>query len=173
MNPSSRGLHTGSTFVTVIRLTSVRGDHETEYRVELRAMQQCSNAAMQVAESYFTKQGWQVINVSRARGEHGGYDLYLSKGEERIRVEVKGCTRAYGIPDPYHTEFDRDTKNLIADLLCVVYFLPDTPGPRIAVIPPDAIPTDCVTLKLGSRISSRFKNRDTIERFMVGTDWDS
>ncbi len=40
---------------------------EREERVEVRAMK--------FAEDYYKKLGWDVTNVSRVRGEHGGYDL--------------------------------------------------------------------------------------------------
>jgi hypothetical protein len=135
---------------------------DREDRVEVRAMEFAAN--------YYTRLGWEVTNVSRARGEHGGYDLLVRKGSERMNVEVKGCTRPYGIPDPYHTEFDPNTRKLIADVLCVVYFLSDTEPPQLAIIPREAIPPEYVVPKLGYRISGKFKNARTLRKFFVETD---
>jgi hypothetical protein len=126
--------------------------------------------AMAVAREYYQQLGWEVTNVSRARGEHGGYDLLLKKGDERMNVEVKGSTRPYGIPDPYHTEFDPNTRRLIADVLCVVYFLPQTELPKLAIIPRDKIPPEYVVPRLGYRISGKFKNAKTLEKFFVDID---
>ena len=123
--------------------------------------------AVRFAESYFRKQGWDVQNVSHARGAHGGYDLFLQREAEQLRVEVKGCTRLYQIPDPYVTEFDPDSRKLIADVLCVVYFLDTADAPQLALIPRDAIPTESVIPKFGYRISGRFKNAQNIGRFLV------
>lgn len=126
--------------------------------------------AVSFAESYFRKEGWEVNNVSHARGEHGGYDLFLQRGAEQLRVEVKGCTRLYQIPDPYITEFDRESKRLIADVLCVVYFLDTADSPQLALIPRDAIPPEYITPKFGYRISGKFKNAQNISRFLIGKD---
>lgn len=122
---------------------------------------------MRVAEDYFRNQGWDVKDVSHARGEHGGYDLFLQRGSDQLRVEVKGCTRMYQIPDPYITEFDRDSRKLIADVLCVVYFLDAADSPQLALIPRDAIPPEYVIPKFGYRISGKFKNALHILRFLV------
>jgi hypothetical protein len=130
-----------------------------EDRVESRAME--------LVRHYYERRGWEVKNVSRARGEHGGYDYLITKGSEQIKVEVKGCTRPYGIPDPYHTEFDRESRQLIADLLCIAYFLPDSSTPKLAIIPRAAIPPEFVVPKFAYRISSRFKNARTINPFLV------
>jgi len=91
---------------------------------------------------HYESLGFEFKNVTRVRGEHGGYDLLAIKGSERITAEVKGCTRPYGIPDPYFTEFDPESRRLIADVLCVVYFPPATEAPRLAIIPRDAIPPE-------------------------------
>lgn len=63
----------------------------TESRVEVRAVE--------LVVQYYESRGWAVTDVSRVRGEHGGYDLLVTKGSEQLKVEVKGCTRPYGIPD--------------------------------------------------------------------------
>jgi hypothetical protein len=134
-------------------------DHAEE-RVELRAMK--------FAESYYGKSGWKVKNVSRIGGEHTGYDLYLEKSSEQRKVEVKGCTKLYGIPDFYDAEIDRQSKRLIADELCVVYFLAD--GQRkLAIIGREDIPPDCVVPKLGYRLR-KFKNARVMKKFLKEID---
>jgi len=122
-------------------------DHQEE-RVELRAMK--------FAESYYGKSGWKVRNVSRIGGEHSGYDLFLEKGSEQLKVEVKGCKKLYGIPDFYDTEIDRESKRLIADELCVVYFLHDNQN-KLAIISRSDIPPDGIIPKLGYRLFRLFQ----------------
>jgi hypothetical protein len=134
-------------------------ENNTEDRVELKAMK--------LVARYYEAKGYKVENVSRARGEHAGYDFMVTKGVERLNVEVKGCTRQYGIPDPYITEFDSDTRRLIADVLCVVYFLSDTEPPQLAIIPRDKIPPEFVIPKFGYRISGKFKKASVINGFIV------
>jgi len=130
-----------------------------EDRVELRAME--------LVRRYYESKDWVVRNVSRARGEHGGYDLLVTKASEQLKVEVKGCTRPYGIPDPYHTEFDPHTRQLIADVLCIVYFLSNSQPPQLAIIPRAAILPEHVIPKFGYRISGKFKNAKTIKPYFV------
>jgi hypothetical protein len=123
--------------------------------------------AVAFVRRYYEAQGFEVKNVSRARGEHGGYDLLAVKSSERITAEVKGCTRPYGIPDPYCTEFDPESRRLIADVLCVVYFPPATEAPRLAIIPRDEIPPEYIIEKRAYRISGRFKKKEIISKFFV------
>ena len=123
--------------------------------------------AVAFVRRYYEAQGFEVKNVSRARGEHGGYDLLAVKGSERITAEVKGCTRPYGIPAPYCTEFDPESRRLIADVLCVVYFPPATEAPRLAIIPRDEIPPEYIIEKRAYRISGRFKKKEIISKFFV------
>jgi hypothetical protein len=130
-----------------------------EERVEHRAVA--------FVRRYYEAQGFEVKNVSHARGEHGGYDLLAVKGSERITAEVKGCTRPYGIPDPYYTEFDPESRRLIADVLCVVYFPSATEAPRLAIIPRDEIPPEYIIEKRAYRISGRFKKKEIISKFFV------
>ena len=78
--------------------------------------------AVTFAEAYYESIGWAVKNVSRVRGNHAGYDLFLEKDGEKLMVEVKGCSRLFQIPDLYGSEIDAATQMLIADELCVVYF---------------------------------------------------
>ncbi len=134
-------------------------DHQ-EGRVEIRAMN--------LAEHYYKKKGWEVKNVARLGAEHIGYDLLLERGSERRKVEVKGCTTLYGIPDPYHTEFD-DSLRLVADELFVAYFLPE--GQRkLAIIPREKIPAKYVLPRHGYRISGKFKNAKEMDEFVEEID---
>ena len=126
-------------------------------RTELRALA--------LAKRYFVRQGYTVEDVSRRRG-HNGYDLLIEGGGEGElkRIEVKGATRRWGIPDPYSTEFDAN-KRLVADILCVVYFIDDE-LPQICLIPRDAISPDFVSQRTGWRISSRFKKEGMLRQYM-------
>lgn len=120
--------------------------------------------AMRLAENYFTRQGYSVQDVSRTSG-HNGYDLFIARGQEQTKVEVKGCTRAWQIPDLFSTEFNAN-KILIADILCVVYFL-ENKNPSICLIPRDAIQPCDVVEKKGYRISSRFKKQAVLEKYLA------
>ena len=123
-------------------------------RVEIRALE--------FAKNYYQYRGFAVKDVSRSRG-HNGYDLLLSRDSELIKVEVKGCSREWQIPDLFSTEFDSNNK-LVADYLCVIYLVADH-EPMICEIPRDAIPPEFVIPKTVYRISSRFKKRETLEQF--------
>ena len=102
----------------------------------------------------------------RVRAAIGGYDYLVTKGSEQLKVEVKGCSRPFGIPDPYHTEFHSESRQLVADVMCVACFIPGTP-PQLAILPRAAILPEHVIQKVGYRISTRFKNAKTINQFMV------
>jgi hypothetical protein len=45
---------------------------------------------------HYESLGFEVKNVTRARGEQGGYDLPAVKGSERITAEVKGTLKGHG-----------------------------------------------------------------------------
>ena len=120
---------------------------------------------MTAASDYFTRAGFSVRNVARERG-HGGFDLLVTKGDDVKKIEVKGCSEEWGIPDFYVTEFD-DERRLVADVLCVVYFLSDRPIPKICLIPREAIPPELVTPQSRYRISSKFKKRSVLEKYCV------
>jgi hypothetical protein len=122
--------------------------------------------AMRLAQAHFEAEGFEVRNVARVKG-HGGYDLLVSRGEAMQKVEVKGCSREWQIPDLYSTEFDAD-RRLVADILCVVWLIPGREGPTICLVPRDAIPPEYVEPKAGFRINSRFKKKEMLERFCVG-----
>jgi hypothetical protein len=125
-----------------------------EIRVELRAIAE--------AKAYWEREGYCVDHVSGKKG-HGGYDFLVSRADERLKVEVKGCSREWQIPDLYATEFDAQNR-LVADILCVVYLLKDR-DPSICLIPRDAIRPEDVKQKTGFRISSRFKKRVHLEQY--------
>ncbi|HUG80787.1 MAG TPA: hypothetical protein VML01_03935 [Bryobacterales bacterium] len=125
--------------------------------------QKVEKRAMRAAKSHFENEGYSVQDVTRVRG-HNGYDLIIARGAESAKVEVKGCSREWDIPDFYSTEFDSD-RRLVADLLCVVYLLSAEADPRICVLPRDAIPTNVVVPKFGFRIQSGFKKRHVLEKY--------
>jgi hypothetical protein len=123
--------------------------------------------AITLVKAYLQKQGYEVQDVSRGKqrdSEHRGYDLVARKvGEVPLKIEVKGCSRPWGIPDQYETEFDA-SRRLIADFLYVVYFCEEQP--QICVIPRDELKPEFVVPKAGYRISSRFKKKSVLERFL-------
>lgn len=123
--------------------------------------------AIQVATQYLQKQGYEVTNVSRGKrrnSEHNGYDLVAQNaGKSLVKIEVKGCTRPWGIPDPYETEF-KDGR-LVADFLYVVYFLKDE-APKLCIIPRDAFQPEHIKQKIGYRISSHFKNKKSLAQYL-------
>lgn len=118
--------------------------------------------AIQKAYNFYKRGGFEVARVSGQRG-HGGHDLLVTRGRLKLKIEVKGCTRPWGIPDLYGTEIDRRNR-LVADYLCVVYFL-DGSEPYVCEIPRDDIPRSMVVPKLGYRIRSPFKKKDVLERY--------
>jgi hypothetical protein len=119
--------------------------------------------AIDCAIEYLSTEGYSVRDVSRVRG-HNGYDLLAERGTETLRVEVKGCSREWQIPDLFDTEFDKD-RRLIADILCVVYFANDL-ATHLCLIPRDAIPPDVVVEKRTYRLRSSFKKRAVLEVFV-------
>lgn len=123
-------------------------------RVEVRAID--------LAKHYFTEQGYTVEDVSRKRG-HNGYDFLISRENAQSKVEVKGYSRKWQIPDLFSTKFDQN-KRLIADILCVVYLI-KSQKPSICVIPRNAIPPSDVTPKISYRISSRFEKNSVLEKY--------
>jgi hypothetical protein len=129
-------------------------------RVELRAVS--------LAKRHFLADGYAVEDVSRKRG-HNGYDLLIERDGLRMKVEVKGATRAWGIPDPYNTEFD-EAKRLVADLLCVLYFIGDAP-PQMCLIPREAISPADVSVRIGYRISSPLQEGVRLEQVRGFHPW--
>lgn len=125
-------------------------------------LERTETRAVRIAESYYSKAGWRVTNVSRVGGVHAGYDLHLEREGASKTVEVKGCTTLYGIPDLYASEIDAHTGMLVADELCVVYLLPDEPHAKVALIPRDLLRAEHVVPKAGFRIRGTFKNARTI-----------
>lgn len=128
-------------------------------RVELRAIA--------LAKRFYQDQGFAVDDVSKTRG-HNGYDLIVSRDGHSIRVEVKGCSRQWQIPDLFSTEFD-SARRLVADVLCVVYLV-KRHHPRVCLIPREAILPEYVLPKSGFRLSSKFKKQSKLEPY-VSRDW--
>lgn len=122
-------------------------------------------AAMTFVTHYLRRQGYDVRDVSGDRSFRG-FDLLATRDGVVVRIEVKGCTRPWGIPDPYHTEFDED-RRLVADFLYVVYFLAEESTPKLCIIPREAIDPMMVTERRGYRISGRFTKASVLEKFLV------
>lgn len=126
------------------------------------------NNAITVVSEHLRKMGYDVENVSKSKRDnvnHKGFDLIASKpGENPVKIEVKGCTRPWGIPDLYVTEFDSD-RRLVADFLYVVYFI-NHDAPLLCVIPRDALKPEYIVPKFGYRISSRFKNKRSLAPYL-------
>lgn len=126
--------------------------------------------AIHKAVSFYERGGFEVSRVSGQPG-HGGYDLLVARGRKRLKIEVKGCRRLWGIPDLYGTEIGRRNR-LVADYLCVVYFLQGK-APFVCEIPKAAIPPEMVVPKPGYRIRSPFKKQGVLERYCLGKPQDS
>jgi len=121
---------------------------------------------MVYSQRYLEHNRFKVTDVAR-RPDHKGYDLLAERDGQKLRIEVKGCTRKWGIPDLFSTEFDAE-RRLVADYLYVVYFLGDQP-PSLCIIPRDAITPDMVQLKQGYRISGRFKKASVMQQYIQPT----
>jgi hypothetical protein len=106
------------------------------------------------------KKSWKVKKVAQ------GYDFIARKGNKRLNIEVKGCSRRWGIPDLYHTEVAKSPKRLVlvAHELWVVYF--DRRSPQLCKIPRQAIKSKFFFLKKSYRISGKFKNEQNLGPFM-------
>lgn len=134
----------------------------------LSAPLRVENRAIEFVVQYLVRQGYGVKNVSRSKRSnpaYKGFDLLAEKpGVAGVKIEVKGSSRAWQIPDLFSTELDEQLR-LVADYLYVVYFLGES-DPQLCVIPRDAINREHVSRKSGYRISSRFKNRQSLEKFM-------
>lgn len=124
---------------------------------------QVEQKAIAVATQYLRNRGYAVEDVSKKR-EHKGYDLIAEQNDASLKIEVKGCSRLWGIPDPYVTEFD-DERRLVADFLYVVYFI-GCEEPTVCIIPRDAIKPEFVLPKHSYRVSARFKNEATLKPFL-------
>lgn len=119
---------------------------------------------MAIASKHLESDGFIVQDVSHD-ASHKGYDLLARKADVVVRIEVKGCSVMWGIPDPYETEFDADRK-LVADYLYVVYLLDDC-EPQLCVIPRDAIDPEHVRVRIGYRISGKFTNERALKQYLV------
>ncbi|MCL6293300.1 DUF3578 domain-containing protein [Streptomyces sp. 43Y-GA-1] len=73
--------------------------------------------AVQMATAHFVKQGWSVKDV----GAKESYDLLLSRGDERLHVEVKGTTSAGGQVILTRAEVERQRELAPDNALVVVH----------------------------------------------------
>jgi hypothetical protein len=119
--------------------------------------------AIRIAKEYLEVRGYTVEDASRNR-QVKGYDLMAKREGETLKIEVKGCSPMWGIPDLYVTEFDAE-RRLVADFLYVVYFI-GRKEPKLCIIPKEAIRPEYVVPKHGYRISSRFKNETILKPFL-------
>ena len=119
--------------------------------------------AISVSKQHLESRGYSVEDVSRVRAHHG-YDLTARGRQENLKVEVKGCTRMWRIPDLYVSEFDKK-KRLIADFLCVVYFI-KLEEPKVCMIPRDSIKPEYVSPLSRYRISSKFTKESVLRPFL-------
>jgi len=120
--------------------------------------------AISFVQKYLERRFRQVKNVEKNR-DHPGYDFIARKGKKRLRIEVKGCSHHWGIPDLYFTEVAKSPKRLVADFLYVVYFVGREP-PRLCKIPRKAIKSEFFNLKKSYRISGEFKNERMLDPSM-------
>lgn len=121
--------------------------------------------AIKFVKAYLKRDGFTNIQNVEHNRQHNGYDLIATKSKQRIKIEVKGCTRPWGIPDPYSTEFD-NKKRLVADFMYVVYLLGKS-KPKLCIIPRRAFKPEFIKPKFGYRISSGFKNQSQLEKYLV------
>jgi len=122
------------------------------------------NRAMEFVQGFLEKNYRQVENVSKNPDDRG-YDFTARNGKKRLKIEVKGCSHPWGIPDLYFTEVAKSPKRLVADYLYVVYFI-GRKSPQICKIPRKAIKSEFFSLKRSYRISGRFKNKRMLGPFM-------
>jgi len=120
--------------------------------------------AIEFAQAYLEKRFRQVKNVTRDR-HYPGYDFVAKKGKKRLNIEVKGCSRPWGIPDLYSTEVTRSPKRLVADYPYVVYFIAGK-STKLCKIPRKAIKSEFFILKRSYCISGKFKNERVLSPFM-------
>lgn len=120
--------------------------------------------AIKFVQKYLKKKFRKVENVEHNR-QHPGCDFIARKGKKRIKIEVKGCGRLWGVPDLYFKEVAKSPKRLVADFLYVVYFI-GRKAPRLCKIPRKEIKSDFFILKKSFRIRGRFKNERMLGRFM-------
>jgi Protein NO VEIN, C-terminal len=135
--------------------------------VDTKASLRVEDRAVEFVIRYLERQGYDVKNVSKSKRSNPdckGFDLLAEKLGAKVKIEVKGCRRQWQIPDLFSTEFDIH-RRLVADYLYVVYFLGES-EPQLCIIPRDEISPDYVIPKSGYRISGRFKNKRSLEKFM-------
>jgi hypothetical protein len=122
--------------------------------------------AISVSKQYYESKGYSVEDVRR-NPLRRGYDLFATKGQENVKIKVKGCTRMWQIPEFHESVFDKEPL-LVADLLCVVY-VTKPEEPKLLEIPRNEILPNYLTPRKVYRMSSEFTNQRTLEKFLV--DW--
>jgi len=125
---------------------------------------QTEQRAITFVKNYLRRKGYTKIEDVQRNRQHNGYDLIARKNGRKIKIEVKGCKRPWGIPDPYVTEFD-EKKRLVADYLYVVYLIGRT-KPKLCAIPRRALKPKFIRPKYGYRISGAFKNEENLKKYL-------
>lgn len=116
--------------------------------------------AVAFAIRWWRRRGYRVENVSNTRG-HNGYDLLARKRSRRYKIEVKGCTRMWQVPDFHQTEVDG--RGIVADFLQVVYYLEGRRKAFSCVVPRSKLPRS-VFRPLGRfRLASRLKKESALK----------
>jgi len=113
----------------------------------------------------------EVKDVQLEGGEYAGYDLLsIYPNGKKLKIEVKGATRFHGIPDPYITEFDKETREMKADYFYVFYFPRDEDEPKYGSkpifykIPKEAIKSNNLEIKEGWKIKKFKKVMDNFKQ---------
>lgn len=118
--------------------------------------------AMRFARRWWRRRGYETENVSRSR-EHKGCDLLVWRGRRRLKIEVKGCSRKWQVPDFHETEVVGG--RLAADVLFVVYLLKRRRA-FACVVPRSEIPRGAFNPLGRFRLSSRFKSAEFLGPFL-------
>ena len=125
------------------------------------------NLAINAALTHFgQKPGWSVQHVSGKEG-HRGYDLFATdQCGKPVRIEVKGCSNEWQIPDLFSSEVDSSTGLLVADLLCLVYCVAGV-AKSLTAIPRAEIRPNELRPKAGYRISGKVKKASRQGKYSV------
>ena len=125
------------------------------------------NLAINAALTHFAqKPGWSVQHVSGKPG-HSGYDLFATDQRgKHVRIEVKGSSHEWQIPDLYSSEVDPSTGLLVADLLCLVYCVAGV-AKSLTAIPREEIRPDELWRKATYYISGKVKKASRIGKYSV------
>jgi len=103
--------------------------------------------------NFLERNDWVVSDVQYGN-KHNGYDLIARKNRKNIKIEVKGTTVEYGIPDCYETEFNDG--RLVATHMYIVSFY-NKDKPKLFIVPRKAFKPEYLRVKMGYRIKPKFK----------------